>query len=96
MSRLLTLGEPKMKARGRYILGIDFDQRAPRVLAIPMRGHSPLWNQAEAVEPDAFETLVDEIPAQSERETTWNKYGMRRRPGGSPGSPPGVSSHRAN
>lgn len=50
-----------MKARGQYIIGIDFDQPEPRILAIPMRGKTPLWNHAEIVDKDAFERIIDDV-----------------------------------
>lgn len=52
-----------MKARGRWLLGIDFDapKDGPNVLAIPMRGNVPQWHQAESIHRNAIEDMIDKI-----------------------------------
>ena len=54
-----------MKARGQYIIGIDFDQPEPRILAIPMRGKTPLWHHAEIVSKEAFEDLIEAVQTKA-------------------------------
>jgi hypothetical protein len=51
-----------MKARGRWLFGIDFDAKdgEPRVLAVPMRGNSPMWNHTEVVDKDDLERIIDD------------------------------------
>ncbi len=51
-----------MKARGRYLIGIDFGDGTapPMMLAVPLYENAPLWHGAEALSKEDFEKFLNE------------------------------------
>lgn len=60
-----------MKARGRYLVGVDFEadtkRKEPGLFVVPMRNNAPMWNHAETVTRAQFEALMDSVVDKMEK-----------------------------